>query len=190
MNGDLTGHGPEYISLDSEDIAYIGLLEIRICFFSECILGSVNLNSSLKILDICKGSLAHYSLEKHSSGNGYIDGRCIKELAALVVSFLLSLTVCGDCLIISTLCRLYELGLNIVLKDLFFMCLVKTDNLIGVMGLLILGDNKGISSCRLKIGKLLSSDLEELSYVFLRRILLILLIYVCQCFYLNPSRYQ
>ena len=51
------------------------------------------------------------------------------------------------------------------------MCLVKTDNLIGVMGLLILGDYKRISAGCLKIGKLLSSDLEKLTNVFLRGIL-------------------
>ena len=179
MNGNLSGHGPEDISFYSEDIAYIGLLEISIGFLTQSILGSIYLTSSLKILNIGKGSLAHYSLEKHSSRNGNIDGRCIEELAALIVSFLLSLTVCGDGLIVGTLCRLDKLGLDIILKDLLFVCLIKADDFIGVMGLIKLGDHKGIPACCLKVGKLLPSYLEKLAHVLLGSFFLVLLIYVC-----------
>ena len=42
MDGNLSGHGSEYITLNSEDVSYIGLLEIRINLFSESILRSVS----------------------------------------------------------------------------------------------------------------------------------------------------
>ena len=58
------------------------------------------------------------------------------------------------------------------------MLFVEADHFVGVMGLIELGDHKGISSGCLTVCELLSSYLEELSDILLGSILFILLIYV------------
>ena len=85
MNGNFTGLCAEYISLNTINIANIGFLEVRIGLFADGVLRYIDLDGSLQILDITEGSLAHHTLEHHTSCDRYHNRVCIHDGSSLIV---------------------------------------------------------------------------------------------------------
>ena len=176
MNRDLTGHGAEHIAFHTVDITDIALLKVRICIIAQRILGNIHLNIAVAVSEIGKGSLTHHALKHHTACYRHVDRRCIQHGASRFISRLLRCAVSRDRIIVGAFCRLRQyFQFHIILQDLFFMCLIKTDRFIGMMRLIVLCDHKRILACFLQGRQFLTAHLPKLVYILLLRFVLFVL---------------
>ena len=63
VNGDLTGLCGECFSLYAYDITDIHFLEIFVCIFTDAVSCHINLDISLKVLNVAERSLTHNTLK-------------------------------------------------------------------------------------------------------------------------------
>ncbi len=70
MNGDFPGLGFKDCTGDTEDVADIIILEIRIGFFADIIAADIELNDALAVEQMRKAGLAHDAAGCHTAGDG------------------------------------------------------------------------------------------------------------------------
>ena len=180
MYGNLTGHGPEGITLDTVDIADVGLLEVRIGVFPDGVAGDVNLDAALQVLNVGKRCLPHDPLEHHAAGDRYLHGIRVELFPAGVVGFLLRLAKGGFCFLVvrvgsSGLLKFAQVRLGVVLQDFRFLLLVEPLHVVRVVGLIVGRDLEGVLAGLLQGLQLVKADLPQLVNVLLCIILILVL---------------
>ncbi len=132
MNGGFACLRDKYIAGHTDDIADVQLLKFLIRLFTERVSGNIQLNVTLEVADVGKGSFTHDTFRHHTSGNRY-RFTLIRRYIVLNIGGMIGNVVFGDRKRILSVCLKFRKLLSSYLKKLVnvyifyigFLCLLR-----------------------------------------------------------------